>query len=518
MRLGNAWLAALGVGLVSGCNLITGSDSFVIDGRKHSTANGATTGAGSGSGGNNGSGGGASNGAGGTPNLGDVTDATGVSITEIDFYQAVKSKVMSSGTAVSPSVRIVANRPALVRVWTTTSGKSGGHITGRLTFDGHPPIDVDATSAGTSNESNLSSTINFQVPAGDLTAGSGYKIELLEDRSTSSNPSSSAHFPASGSQALAMVNSFHVHVTIVPIQYGADGSNRLPNTTASQIQAYKDGFMAMYPATGADITVGAPMAWNQTVSANGTGWDTLLQAVADHRIQSGAAADEFYFGAFEPSSDVNSFCGGGCVAGLGYVGDPSSEQTRAAIGLGYGGDTSTYTALHEVGHNHGRQHSPCGGASSPDPAYPYPNGADGVWGYDSRTKQLQPPTNSDIMGYCDPKWISDYVYNDILSFKLALGGTSFVFPEATLNQPYDRVLVGADGKGTWLDPIVLPRPPLGGTTSVTIQTPNGPEDVEGHFYSYDHLPGGVLYVKHVASSPISALDAMLSTGRLHLLH
>ena len=71
----------------------------------------------------------------------------------------------------------------------------------------------------------------------------------------------------------------------------------------------------------------------------------------------------------------------------------------------------------------GRHHSPCGSAASPDPGYPYAGGFIGAWGYDTTVGQLKAPTTyKDIMGYCSPNWVSDYVYKKILDFRGATGG------------------------------------------------------------------------------------------------
>ncbi len=87
------------------------------------------------------------------------------------------------------------------------------------------------------------------------------------------------------------------------------------------------------------------------------------------------------------------FCGGGCVAGLGMIGGSQDAYSRAAIGLGYSGEIATETAVHEIGHTHGRQHSPCGGAQGTDPAYPYQDGSIGVWGYDLLDKNSSLPAS-----------------------------------------------------------------------------------------------------------------------------
>jgi hypothetical protein len=63
---------------------------------------------------------------------------------------------------------------------------------------------------------------------------------------------------------------------------------------------------------------------------------------------------------------------------------------RVAGGVGFTGDRASSTLAHELGHLHGRLHSPCG-ATGVDPAYPYPNGALGTWGWDARRRFFYPP-------------------------------------------------------------------------------------------------------------------------------
>lgn len=71
---------------------------------------------------------------------------------------------------------------------------------------------------------------------------------------------------------------------------------------------------------------------------------------------------------------------------------------------------------HELGHNWGRNHAPCGSPAGLDTSYPYPDGSTGVYGLDVAAQSLKPPSTRDIMGYCDPKWIGDYSYKAILNY------------------------------------------------------------------------------------------------------
>lgn len=71
-------------------------------------------------------------------------------------------------------------------------------------------------------------------------------------------------------------------------------------------------------------------------------------------------------------------------------------------------------AAHEIGHNLGRRHAPCD--VSGDSNYPYANGMIGFYGLDTSTLQVySPDVYSDVMGYCDEQWISDYTYKGLLS-------------------------------------------------------------------------------------------------------
>ena len=177
----------------------------------------------------------------------------------------------------------------------------------------------------------------------------------------------------------------------------------------------------MYPVSSVDVAVGATFTSSVTLSSDGTGWSTLLSDLAAKHLADNAS-DRYYFGALSVSYSSG-------VAGVGYVPpDPTSPfRYRTAIGwdkTGYkdGGNFPEVFA-HETGHNMGRQHSPCGSAASPDPGYPYAGGLIGVWGYDTTLGQLKAPTAyKDIMGYCSPNWVSDYVYKKILDFRGATGG------------------------------------------------------------------------------------------------
>ncbi len=110
------------------------------------------------------------------------------------------------------------------------------------------------------------------------------------------------------------------------------------------------------------------------------------------------------------------------IAGYGYV------PGRAAIGWDHrpSGDR---VAAHECGHNFSRDHAPCGTTGDAD--YPYPGGVINNWGWNSVSNALVPPTWTDVMGYCDNQWISDYNWSAVMQYRSASGGVSSVLAVRT---------------------------------------------------------------------------------------
>ena len=62
-----------------------------------------------------------------------------------------------------------------------------------------------------------------------------------------------------------------IRLVLVPVLYGADGSNRAPDTSSSQIERYRNTLFARYPAPEVEITVREPITWQYGVYASGSG-------------------------------------------------------------------------------------------------------------------------------------------------------------------------------------------------------------------------------------------------------
>jgi hypothetical protein len=133
-----------------------------------------------------------------------------------------------------------------------------------------------------------------------------------------------------------------------------------------------------------------------------TEWSSALSELRQLRdSENPGNAYRYYFGFVRRSA--------GSIAGIGYV------PGRAALGWDSASGWSR-TMSHELGHNFGRPHAPCGSVASPDPNWP-PEYAGGILGpqplVDSVPVALDvisPISQTDIMGYCNGTWFSDYNY------------------------------------------------------------------------------------------------------------
>lgn len=465
------------------CNVVTGADDV-----RFADDDGETTGSNAnGAGGSTGAGG---QGTGAGIDTSELLPSDVASITGIELYQSVRRPLMQNGGPASSNVPLVAGREALMRIFYTTSMQV--NLTVAVTVGQAAPIVLTGSLSGASEIGDLTSTINIPIPAEMLQPGAGYRVELLESPELTSGTNPASVYPAQGQEPLPLESvGGPLKIVLVPISYGADGSNRVPNTSSGQVESYRKLFQSYYPVPDVEITVQNAIQWNSTISANGSGWGELLDAVVDFRQSQSAAFNEHYYGIFDPSSSFDSYCAGGCVTGLSMLADsPNDAWARAGIGVGFAG-VSTGTAAHEIGHQHGREHAPCD-VGDADPGYPHGGGVIGEWGFDLLRGELVAPSTPDFMGYCDPTWVSDYTF-DALFNRLASvnGAASFHFDDAQLDKTYERIRVDEHG-ATFSDPITLHAPPMGQVTTVTLGHAGGEESVTGRFYPYSHLAGGVL--------------------------
>lgn len=441
-----------------------------------------------------------------------LADSLGLS--EIAFYQTVKITVMKDGSRPAPyNAPLIDNRKGLARAFVTVTTSNHRFKARVLEAELHvigpggaeKVLKDKRTIARGSVEEDLASTFAFPYDEAFLSVTDTYWL-VVRDPAAAARGEAGAElrYPDADADPLTVArNPGRVRVRIVPIEYGADTSNRLPDTSDAQIKATIAEVYDMYPTLQIDLDVRTtPMPWAGAVQPNGDGWVELLQGVLDLRAQDAPPTDLYYVGAFQPRASFPAYCQQGCIAGLAATADPAAPGERAVIVLGYGGQYPTETVAHELGHTMGRHHSPCGGAQGTDPKYPYVDGASGVPGWRQSDGSFI-FDSSDVMGYCQPIWISDYTYKALADrIRTVNAQGASIGHDPRVVHPIERLLVSASGALSWGRELRM-ADVIGGTDVEVVYRNLAGNPIAkrtGHRYGYDHLPGGFVLVENPPST------------------
>jgi hypothetical protein len=258
------------------------------------------------------------------------------------------------------------------------------------------------------DESQLSYTWNVPVSGGLIQPGLSIQAEVDPANTVSESDETDNVFPATGLATPAIQTAPALNITFVPIYQSATGEQG--DVTDANKNAFLDVTKRMHPIDAVDAIVHPAMTTTNTLGSNGAGWIEVLAELDALRVSD--ASSRYYYGV----AKVGYSSG---VAGIAYVSDASGDA-RAAMGWDFlTGSSGSVVAAHELAHNWGRFHAPCGSPANPDASYPYSGGVIGAYGLDVSTVTPKPPSTKEIMGYCDPKWISDYNYKAIQSYRLS---------------------------------------------------------------------------------------------------
>lgn len=389
--------------------------------------------------------------------------AEGITLTQIAVYQSVSVPIMKNGAEVPVNLRnadVVVGREAIFRAFVSTAaGFNARQLSARVFVQNGSNVDgyfAKATIARASDEALLDTTFQVVVPKEKIARDTRYALEVVECGGAANGGAKSARFPANDTAALAARETGGLKIKLIPLLANA----LTPDTSDAALGIYRSLMLAMYPITSLEFSVG-----DQLSVSDASDWTGMLDQLRAKRQLDKALPDVYYYGMLKPAATFRDYCGTGCTAGIGYVPQGTSSQQasqRAAVGLAFGDATSAETMAHEVGHNHGRDHAPCpqSGISMVDPTYPYPGAVIGVYGWDARIQMLVEPSGTDIMGYCNKKWISDYTYDALVnSVSLVNGAPLSELTLAPLGR-FEVLLVDARG-ARWGTPIDEPSLPAG---------------------------------------------------------
>lgn len=428
------------------------------------------------------------------------TLATGITIREIAVYQAGKVTIMRDGAAVAPAQRnadVVRGKMARVRVFVDLApGFQARTLSARLLLSNGelaPSYFSKRNVAQASADNSFATTFNFDVPPEEIAEGTRYAVEIVECDGTPSGTMGRPRFPTMDNVELGTRQTGVLKLRFIPL----NANGRTAASDAARLDGYRDYLARMYPTSAVEYTVGSPLNINRTISAQGNGWAEALDQLAALHERDNAPNDVYYYGLFQPTDNLGQYCGQGCVAGIGYVSGTQAfaRHTRVSLGLSFATVASAETFAHEIGHNHGRPHSPCGGAADADGNYPYEGAKIGWWGFEAPDKLRNPATDTDIMGYCRNQWISDYTYRLFANRIALLNGNTQELPPTGEMQRFRFLLTDVHGP-RWGLRRDAPRYPTGEPEPAQILDASGQivATVTVYRTPTDHLGGSLLLV------------------------
>jgi hypothetical protein len=348
--------------------------------------------------------------------------AEDIALARIEVTQGTAVEMGNGGTTIAPAsrnARMVRERQALFRAgWTTLTGFQSRQIEGRLVLTRPDTTTQTFTHTlnvtGGSNFNAYNGTFRWVVPPSEMAPGTRYHISLHEVGGATGNPASAPRHPTSGTADVGIpADQMQLRVMLVPIRWLYGGNDRTPNLSQNDLDIVYDTLHSQNPVTDIELTVrSTPVLWQSAIDLSG-----ILNAVSSARSSDNPDSNVYYegiadFGCQFVNGSSCSQWGG--TTGVGFVAGTSSwsDDQRASINVWYDPQVSANTITHELGHNQGRNHAPCG--TNGDASYPYGNAVIGVQGWDNGTQTFFSATGThDYMAYCSPSWVSDWTWEVI---------------------------------------------------------------------------------------------------------
>jgi len=306
------------------------------------------------------------------------------------------------------------------------------------------------------------------VPASALRAGLRWQVVRDPRGRLPDDTLVNDRYPRNGPVVLATVDVPTLKIRFVPIVLAAH-SGVTGQVSSANLDGYLQTLQSVLPVGRLSVSIGQPLTTMASFGAPPSGgqaafWQQVLSEVDLARLADGANSDAHWIGVVAPPPGFNNTAYGGFgYIPYSYASTGANTRTAVIVNVGWFSRPTQSRDLvaHELGHNFGRLHAPCGGAGSPlDAAFPFPGGTIGYFGHDvfslasgltSVAATIQAGVG-DVMGYCFPVWSSAYTYGGVLAYRGSAAAT------ASVAQAPRRVLVVrgyVDGGKVALEPAIV---------------------------------------------------------------
>lgn len=372
----------------------------------------------------------------------------GMEVTQaIQYYRADQHLTDPADRGTDNSLQLVTNKTAWVRVYLRSGGDpsfDAGQltgVTGTLTVERRvggvwstiaasflpqngPVTAQESYISYNAERGNLNNTLNFIVPAVMMAGLLRFSVNVTSpDACELQSASDQVEVDVNLTQSL---NAAFITIGYIGPNAAGTGNLNLPAPGLGVCQAETAFAMFAYPLSGAaNVRIAGSFVTNTPLndarSSPGScspNWGPLLTSIAGL-----VAIDTVATFATLGTSWVYY----GIIAG----GIPVTVPGCSGIATGgLAGRPRTYA--HEIGHQFGLPHAPCGNVGTPNSSYPlyqpYDSPADlagttnytmasiGEYGLNTSTGTLFQPANAeDIMSYCGPRWVSVYTHNFLVN-------------------------------------------------------------------------------------------------------